>query len=166
MEMRCKVTQPCMNSILAAKERVFIGAEFKDQRLPMCHIEMSHLFLVNSTYSGENLLAHCCHKNAAIFMPTSYNLEPRVSPALCQRLVAGPGDQPLTKSWRNSGLEIGQVIMETLDPVYSRLCGQARSPSLHGMFCLAFSGVSLGAAEKASLFFQTQSVGDGVIACK
>ena len=36
------------------------------------------------------------------------NLEPRVSPALCQRLVAGwpTGDQPLTKSRRNSGLEI------------------------------------------------------------
>ena len=32
------------------------------------------------------------------------NLEPRVSPAPCQRLVAG--DQPLTKSLRNSGLEI------------------------------------------------------------
>lgn len=79
MEMRCKVTQPCMNSILAAKERVFIGAEFKDQRLPMCHIEMSHLFPVNSTYSGENLLAHCCHKNAAIFMPTNYHGDSRPS---------------------------------------------------------------------------------------
>ena len=36
------------------------------------------------------------------------NLEPRVSPAPCQRLVAG--DQPLTKSWRNSGLEIERVV--------------------------------------------------------
>ena len=32
------------------------------------------------------------------------NLEPRVSPALCQRLVAG------TKSWRNSGLEIDKKL--------------------------------------------------------
>ena len=58
------------------------------------------------------------------------NLEPRVSPALCQRLVAGStGDQPLTKSRRNSGLEIVVVFVclerQWTVPEMSVRCGAA-----------------------------------------
>ena len=64
------------------------------------------------------------HRTLSYILP---NLEPRVSPALCQRLV----DQPLTKSRRNSGLEIASCqVIQSHHIIYSSV-SQSRNITLH-----------------------------------